>query len=186
MNLWSTEDTCACAGRLQFRVVIKWLPNSFHNTSSVCQQSYILPSSCNSQLSTTWTYQRICNLIGHRNSLSCNRNLGKVQYWKRRNKDDTRTIQGRYNVYRAGIYWYDGYHVFFFSLMTVNVGNSVLTSFLSLVNVQLSILDLGLPSLASHRFLHNNNNNNNIIKKMYQITTVSTPCNFSYACITMW
>lgn len=38
--------------------------------------------------------------------------------------------------------------------MTVNVGNSVLTSFLSLLNVQLSILDLGLPSLASHCFLH--------------------------------
>ena len=45
-------------------------------------------------------------------------------------------------------------HVLFFSLMTVNVGNSVLTSFLSLLNVQLSILDLGLPSLASHCFLH--------------------------------
>lgn len=38
--------------------------------------------------------------------------------------------------------------------MTVNVGNSVLTSFLSLLNVQLSILDLGLPSLVSQCFLH--------------------------------
>ena len=38
--------------------------------------------------------------------------------------------------------------------MMVNVGNSVLTSFLSLLNVQLSILDLGLPSLVSQCFLH--------------------------------
>ena len=71
--------------------------------------------------------------------------------WEKRSigREDTRTIQCLQNRY-----WYVGYHVFFLSLMTVNVGNSVLTSFLSLLNVQLSILDLGLPTLASHCFLH--------------------------------
>ena len=158
----------ARADRLQFRVVIKWLPNSFHNTSSVCQHSYILPSSCNSWSQwLPWEPIRESHLIGRHNSLSCNQKLKELGESVVLEEKTIQCSQSRY--------WYDGYQIFFFSLMTVNVGNSVLASFLSLVNVQLSILDLGLPSLASHCFLHNNNNNNNnnIIKKMYQITTVS-------------